>query len=301
MIQKFLLIAAVVAAAATVGLVSRDAGAIGSVPSAAVPAKNCTVAQKVKNVRALNALKRKMGAARRAYFPDAPLSEGAQGVREAAEGAAQDAQACRGVHRPADDASAARPPGITASAAASSASTTSASASSASSASSSTTTGRWRADGHQAGNRVGHGVERSRRDQLRRDMLSRFAGGTAVELTATPSAGPDQRFLGWGGACPLNSEMPCVVTVDGDRSVTATFGNCSASYPSFCIPPPPPDLDCGDITARNFTVLHNVADPDPHGFDGNDNDGIGCESASPPAGCSRVEEDAQVTPSCAAA
>lgn len=48
---------------------------------------------------------------------------------------------------------------------------------------------------------------------------------------------------------------------------------CSPSYPTVCIPPPPPDLDCKDISFRRFTVLP----PDPHGFDG-DHDGIGCES-----------------------
>jgi hypothetical protein len=37
--------------------------------------------------------------------------------------------------------------------------------------------------------------------------------------------------------------------------------------------PPPPDLNCDDIDARNFRVLS----PDPHGFGGK-NDGIGCES-----------------------
>jgi micrococcal nuclease len=50
-------------------------------------------------------------------------------------------------------------------------------------------------------------------------------------------------------------------------------GNCDPSYPSVCIPSPPPDLDCGQISYRRFTVLP----PDPHGFDG-DNDGVGCES-----------------------
>jgi micrococcal nuclease len=49
--------------------------------------------------------------------------------------------------------------------------------------------------------------------------------------------------------------------------------NCDPSYPGICIPPPPPDLDCGDIGYRRFTVLP----PDPHGFD-RDHDGIGCES-----------------------
>jgi len=48
--------------------------------------------------------------------------------------------------------------------------------------------------------------------------------------------------------------------------------NCDPSYPDFCIPTSPPDLDCGDITQKNFTVLQ----PDPHRFDGN-YDGIGCE------------------------
>lgn len=47
---------------------------------------------------------------------------------------------------------------------------------------------------------------------------------------------------------------------------------CDAAYPTVCIPPPPPDLDCADIPHRNFRVLP----PDPHRFDG-DRDGIGCE------------------------
>lgn len=49
--------------------------------------------------------------------------------------------------------------------------------------------------------------------------------------------------------------------------------NCDPSYPTVCIPPPPPDLDCKDIPYRRFKVLP----PDPHRFDG-DGDGIGCES-----------------------
>lgn len=50
-------------------------------------------------------------------------------------------------------------------------------------------------------------------------------------------------------------------------------GNCSPAYPDFCIPPPPPDLDCGDVNGQNFTVRS----PDPHGFD-SDGDGVGCET-----------------------
>jgi hypothetical protein len=50
-------------------------------------------------------------------------------------------------------------------------------------------------------------------------------------------------------------------------------GNCSPSYPTHCIPPPPPDLNCDDVPWNNFTVRP----PDPHNFDG-DNDGVGCET-----------------------
>ncbi len=56
-------------------------------------------------------------------------------------------------------------------------------------------------------------------------------------------------------------------------SVATQTGNCSPAYPDVCIAPPPPDLDCKDVTYQNFRV--NA--PDPHYFDG-DKDGIGCEA-----------------------
>lgn len=52
----------------------------------------------------------------------------------------------------------------------------------------------------------------------------------------------------------------------------APVANCDPSYPDVCIPPYPPDLDCGDIPFRNFQVIP----PDLHKFD-RDRDGIGCE------------------------
>lgn len=54
----------------------------------------------------------------------------------------------------------------------------------------------------------------------------------------------------------------------------AKSGNCSSAYPDVCIPPAPPDLDCGEVSHRRFRVVEH---PDPHGFDA-DNDGVGCES-----------------------
>lgn len=64
------------------------------------------------------------------------------------------------------------------------------------------------------------------------------------------------------------SPPPAPAVVESPQS------NCDSSYPDsdVCIPPPPPDLNCPDISYRNFTVQQ----PDPHGFD-RDSDGIGCE------------------------
>ena len=79
---------------------------------------------------------------------------------------------------------------------------------------------------------------------------------------ATPSAKP----------MPTATYKPAATT---KPAATQRPDNCDPAYPDpdVCIPPPPPDLGCGDIRYRRFTVLP----PDPHNFDG-DGDGIGCES-----------------------
>jgi hypothetical protein len=65
-----------------------------------------------------------------------------------------------------------------------------------------------------------------------------------------------------------------VAPVTSGSTPTTRPGGCSPAYPDFCIPRPPPDLDCADVAPhRNFTVRA----PDPHGFDGNHN-GRGCEA-----------------------
>jgi hypothetical protein len=64
-------------------------------------------------------------------------------------------------------------------------------------------------------------------------------------------------------------------TMLNELQIDATTDNeeCDSSYPDTCIPSPPPNLNCGDISDKRFEVLS----PDPHGFD-RDGDGIGCES-----------------------
>lgn len=74
---------------------------------------------------------------------------------------------------------------------------------------------------------------------------------------------------------------PTTTTTPTTTGTTTTTppppSNCHASYPDFCIPPPPPDKDCADFSQKNFTVRHDVPNPDPHRLDG-DKDGKGCES-----------------------
>jgi hypothetical protein len=63
-----------------------------------------------------------------------------------------------------------------------------------------------------------------------------------------------------------------IVTVVASLYMSIHQSGCDPSYPDFCIPFPPPLLNCDQITQKNFTVLS----PDPHGFD-RDKDGIVCD------------------------
>lgn len=59
---------------------------------------------------------------------------------------------------------------------------------------------------------------------------------------------------------------------DAGAGSSSGGSGCDPAYPDVCIPPPPPDLDCGDVDHRGFRALP----PDPHRLDG-DGDGIACE------------------------
>jgi len=75
------------------------------------------------------------------------------------------------------------------------------------------------------------------------------------------------------------------VAIPGIQAIAQNSDECDLAYAGVCIPPPPPDLDCGEITQRRFRVYlptdNDLPDGltrfDPHRFDGDD-DGIGCES-----------------------
>jgi len=91
-------------------------------------------------------------------------------------------------------------------------------------------------------------------------------------IQAARSARAEKRGL-WG-ACPHAVWDPYAPATTGQSGPPArpAAGRCDPSYPTVCIPPPPPDLDCAEVPYRLFKVLP----PDPHHFDG-DHDGIGCE------------------------
>lgn len=83
--------------------------------------------------------------------------------------------------------------------------------------------------------------------------------------TATPQ--PTEASVPTSTAQPTETPQPTRTPVPPPQQ------NCHPSYPDFCIPPPPPDLDCRDIGRKRFRVLP----PDPHRLDA-DKDGIGCET-----------------------
>ncbi|HET8568554.1 MAG TPA: thermonuclease family protein [Candidatus Limnocylindria bacterium] len=67
--------------------------------------------------------------------------------------------------------------------------------------------------------------------------------------------------------------LPTLARTATPAPAPTSRSNCDPSYPTVCIPPAPPDLDCPQVPYRNFRVLP----PDPHRFD-RDRDGIGCET-----------------------
>lgn len=91
-------------------------------------------------------------------------------------------------------------------------------------------------------------------------------------LAAAKRARAARRGL-WGACRVVWNPYRPATTDPAHRPVPiGSARNCDPSYPTVCIPPPPPDLDCADIRHHAFKVVGR----DPHHFDG-DHNGIGCE------------------------
>ena len=113
-----------------------------------------------------------------------------------------------------------------------------------------------------------------------------YRGERGVHASRLLAAGQAARSArrGLWGACPRavwNPERAAVTGLSGPATTpkpapVAALGGCDPSYPDVCIRPYADvgDLDCADVPYRNFRVLP----PDPHGFDGRDDDGLGCEA-----------------------
>jgi micrococcal nuclease len=113
-------------------------------------------------------------------------------------------------------------------------------------------------------------VQRDRLDVGLRQIRSGFADAAYD----SGSYGTHPRRANYRRMDRLHRDRSCVPAAPAPAPTRAPSPNCDPSYPGVCIPPPPPDLDCGDVPYRRFRVIG----ADPHGFDGSDIDGIGCET-----------------------
>jgi uncharacterized repeat protein (TIGR01451 family) len=106
-------------------------------------------------------------------------------------------------------------------------------------------------------------VTTSRPGTLAARAAEKFAWCTRAPCGSTPVADSNrQNDIGGGFLAVGDAGTPPPVL-------------CAESYPTVCIPPPPPRLECNDIPYKNFQVRRDVANPDPQHLDNNE-DGVGC-------------------------
>lgn len=121
---------------------------------------------------------------------------------------------------------------------------------------------------------TGAATQPARATEAQQAATATTAPTQAPPATATtaPQPTPTNAPAPTATTAPQPTATPAPPTAAPTPTVNPRAG-CSPAYPSVCIPPPPPDLDCKDVQFKRFTVLA----PDPHRFD-SDNDGVGCES-----------------------
>jgi len=124
-------------------------------------------------------------------------------------------------------------------------------------------------DGQRGGDRYGRevGVVYCNGVNVNSELLKKGYAITYTDYCEVSEFAND----GWAICYPTN--VNASDSVAGNTTTEKKQGNCDPSYPDVCIPSPPPDLDCSDVSEKNFKVKGS----DPHRFD-NDNDGNACES-----------------------
>jgi beta-lactam-binding protein with PASTA domain len=106
---------------------------------------------------------------------------------------------------------------------------------------------------------------------------SRFAAGTIIAQSS--KAGAEVRP---GASIALViSKTPPPPTTATPPPTTAAPRNCNPAYPDVCLHQGIGDYDCAGGSGNGPNYVEGplrVLPPDPFDLDGNDNDGIGCES-----------------------
>jgi endonuclease YncB( thermonuclease family) len=124
---------------------------------------------------------------------------------------------------------------------------------------------------------TGYLIEREIIEDVLYDEVTTVSGSTTTYTVSGLETGKTYSYVITAnlseGDTPRSNSVSATTKTDSEPTTSSQQVDCDPSYPDFCIPPPPPDLDCKDIPQKRFTVLQ----PDPHRFDG-DKDGIGCES-----------------------
>lgn len=125
----------------------------------------------------------------------------------------------------------------------------------------------WLEDGRLANEMI---VEEGHGRAVLYEPNDRYIDRMRAAESAAKSAGDGM----WGQPCDHDAPAPPPEDADDERDSDASnqSEDCSPNYEGACIPPYPPDVNCGDVTDRGF---RSVGD-DPHGFDG-DGDGVACE------------------------
>lgn len=105
-----------------------------------------------------------------------------------------------------------------------------------------------------------------------------FRDATAYQAAEDRARAQDRGL--WGRPChgdtdqpdPSDDPPPAPRPIAAPEAAEPQAGNCDPNYAGACIPPVPPDLDCGDVSATDFASVGS----DPHGFD-SEGDGLACE------------------------
>ena len=113
---------------------------------------------------------------------------------------------------------------------------------------------------------------------IKSKSTSGFASGTVISQSS--KAGADVR-PGAGITLVIAKAPPPPPTTAPPPPTTAAPRNCDPAYPDVCLRDGIGDYDCAGGSGNGPNYVEGplrVLPPDPFDLDGNDNDGIGCES-----------------------